>query len=301
MITDMQEPTWSVAIFAHNEESRILACLRSILEASAGRSMHTYVLANGCHDRTEAIVRTFALTHPSITLVSLELGDKAGAWNHFVHEIAPDGKVCFFVDGDVRVERGSLRALSDALQTAPEANAAAAVPAAGRSREFLQQLVCDRHLLLGNLYAVQGDFVRRARAAGARLPVGYIGDDGLVTSLAKWNLDPTGPFVDALVLPCPAARFSYTGFSIWRAGDWRRYWRRLVRYSLRHYQHQLLKPLLIEGGLVAMPATVTELYQRQAGALRHCRPRLGPTLLFDMIAIAQMRRREREPTRSKRT
>jgi hypothetical protein len=207
-----------------------------------------------------------------------------------VHDVAPRAQVCFFVDGDVQVKPGSFDALFMALQRSPGANAAAAVPATGRNKKFLEQLVSKHRLVLGNLYALRGDFVWQAKQAGARLPIGYMGEDGLVTSLVKWNLDPTGPFLNERVTPCSAARFVYRSFSLWLPRDWRTYWRRRVRYSLRHFQHELLVPLLTSAGLRGMPDTVPALYKQQSAMLRRCRPRLGIDTIFDSIAISQMRR-----------
>lgn len=285
-----EKQPWLVAVFAHNEEAHIVACLESIAKASAAHSIHAYVLANGCNDRTEMVVRNFALANPWVTLVSLALGDKANAWNVFVNDISHISYVYFFVDGDICVEPGSFDALFSALQRSPEANAAAAVPSVGRSKKFLEQLVCEHHLVLGNLYALHRDFVWQAKQIGARLPIGYIGEDGLVTSLAKWNLDPTGPFLKERVVPCPTARFVFRSFSPWNPWDWRTYWRRRVRYSLRQFQHELLLPLLKSAGLRGMPNTVDELYKQQAEMLRRCRPRLGVDTIFDSIAITRMRK-----------
>ena len=288
--TNSELQLWLVAVFAHNEAAQIVGCLESIAKASTTHLIHAYVLANDCNDRTETVVRDFALTHPWVTLISLALGDKANAWNTFVYDVAPRAQICFFVDGDIRVEPGSFDALFLALHRSPEANAAAAVPSVGRSKAYLEQLVCKQRLILGNLYALRGEFVWQVKNAGVRVPIGYIFEDGLVTSLAKWNLDPTGPFHDKRVTPCPAARFVYRSFSLWQPRDWRTYWRRRVRYSLGHFQHEFLAPLLKSEGLRAMPRTVAELYKQQSELLRRCRPRLGVNSIFDSIAIARMRR-----------
>jgi hypothetical protein len=90
---DSGKQLWLVAIFAHNEELQIIACLESLAKASATHLLHAYVLAIGCNDHTETVVRDFALTHPWVTLISLTLGDKANAWNVFVHDIAPRAQV----------------------------------------------------------------------------------------------------------------------------------------------------------------------------------------------------------------
>ncbi len=80
---DPEKQPWLVSVFAHNEELQLVACLESIARASATHLIHAYVLANGCNDRTETLVRDFALTHPWVTPVSLALGDKANAWSVF--------------------------------------------------------------------------------------------------------------------------------------------------------------------------------------------------------------------------
>ena len=282
------EPEWPVAVFAYNEERRIVECLKSLAKASATHNVRAYVLANGCTDRTEAVVRDFALRHPWVTLVSIALGDKSNAWNVFVHEVAPPAAAYFFVDGDVQIEPEAFDVLFAALADTPEANAAAGVPARGRSKAYQEQLVCKDRLVLGNLYALRGEFVANAKKTGARLPTGMVGDDGLVTSLAKWNLDPTGRFEHERVVPCPDARFTFRSFSLWSVRDWRTYWRRRVRYSIRHFQHELLVPLLKSDGLRGMPNSVVDLYKQQRKMLRDSRPRLGTDTLFDSIAIIRM-------------
>lgn len=294
---DPSRRAWSVAVFAHNEGPRIIDCLQSLEEA--GGRLRITVLANGCSDDTEALVNNYALEHPWVELVSLALGDKANAWNVYLHDVVATPAFAFFVDGDVRVSRGAFAALVSALEASPQANVAAAVPASGRSKQYLNRLVCEEHLVLGNLYALRGEFLRRAREVDLRLPRGYIGDDDLVTSLAKWDLDPTGPLLHERVAPCPPAQFTFESFSPWKLRDWPTYWRRRVRYSLRHMQHELLAPLLRSEGLGAMPVSIEDLYQRQSHLLPQCRPRLGVNALFDRIALRQMRHQVRLPSFSR--
>ncbi len=258
--------------------------------ASKTHPIQVYVIANGCTDCTETLVRDFAATRPWIELVSIALGDKSNAWNLFVHDLASQEQVCFFVDGDVRVTAGSFDALSSALHVTPGANGAAAIPISGRNRRKLQRLVCEEYLILGNLYALQGQFVCRIRNEGIRLPIGYIGDDGMVTSLAKWDLNPMGPFIHERIVPCPSASFAYRSLSPKMIRDWQLYWRRCVRYSLRHFQDKLMSSLLMRKGIKEMPNTAKCLYSIQREELEFCRPRLGPNVLFDIIAIRKMRR-----------
>jgi len=280
---------WAVCVFAYNEERGITACLDSVLSAGAAGSTRVYVVANGCSDGTEALVEGYAKSHPQVTLVPLRLGDKSNAWNVFVHEVAPEADVCFFVDGDVRVCEGAFERLAAALEASPGANAAAAVPARGRSKAWQEALVCEHHLILGNLYALRGEFVARARDGHVRFPIGYIGDDGLITSLAKWNLDPQGPFLEERVAPCPEAKFTFSSLSYRSLRDWKLYFRRGVRYSHRHFQHEMLVPILREFGVQGMPRSVDDLYLARSEQLASFSPRSGLDAIFDRIALKRMK------------
>src|SRR5262245_33131151 len=96
----------TVSVFAHNEERHIAACLDSIVAAEPDRELEVHVMANGCTDATEDIVREYGRRHPQVNLVSIGLGDKCNAWNVCVHEILPahcmGREVYFFMDGDAR-------------------------------------------------------------------------------------------------------------------------------------------------------------------------------------------------------
>ena len=151
--------TLPIAVFAHNEERKIVACLESLYAGGLERDFRAYVLANGCTDATAAVVREYAATRPEIQLVEISLGDKANAWNVYVRDIGVSAPVHFFVDGDVEVGPGSLAALRKGLAEHPEARAAAAVPATGRHLEHLRNGALAEHGLQGNLYALAGEFL----------------------------------------------------------------------------------------------------------------------------------------------
>ncbi len=259
---------WPVAVFAHNEAKNIVKALDSLLAAELDQPLIIYVLANGCTDDTEDVVRNYARRHREVSLISIQQGDKAGAWNQYVHEIAPQAEILFFTDGDVQVCEGALTELRLGLKKNPYANAATSVPATGRNAERLRRQILSERGLMGNLYALRGDFVKRIQERGIRLPSGFIGDDSLVGALAKWDLDPHRTWDDARIVPCAQAFFRFEPLSWWRHSDWRLYWRRINRYNLRAYQIALLSSLLKREGLKAIPRNVFELYQSTELKLR---------------------------------
>ena len=212
--------------------------------------------------RPRRLCDAVAREHPNVALISIELGDKANAWNLYVHEIAGDAEAYFFVDGDVRVRPGSLLRLRDALAVNPDANAAAALPASGRNLDSFRRDLIREHGLAGNLYALSAPFVAKIRHAGIRLPVGLVGEDSLVGALAKWNLDSEMHWNNARIVCAEAAEFAFESLSPFNPRDWHTYWRRLIRYKIRAYQNQLIRELLRRDGLAAMPRSVGDLYRR---------------------------------------
>jgi glycosyltransferase involved in cell wall biosynthesis len=257
--------TWPVMVLAHNEERHVAACLDSIFAADPDAQFTVFVMANGCTDRTEEIVRGYAARDPRVHLVSIALGDKCNAWNVFVHEtvpaMCPGAPIYFFMDGDARATPGSFSAMERALRADAHANAVGAPPASGRSMAHDRaELLRDRGLV-ANLYALRGAIVERCRARGVRIPLKLEGDDGLIGALVRWDLDPRRAMDEKRITPCADAGFLFESFSPRRAGDWRAYWRRMVRYGRRRYEFALLGPRLRAGGIEAMPRDIREIYR----------------------------------------
>ena len=290
--------TWSCAVFAYNEAASIGACLDSLLPALAElpRCRGIHVLANGCTDRTEAVVAAYAEHHGPIRLLSLPVADKAAAWNHYVHALAPDADMHLFMDGDVQAAPGAPAALARRLLVEPTARAVAALPGCGRSRVAWCAHMGQLGRLAGNLYALRGSFVAGLREAGLSLPRGLIGEDLFLSALVKGKPVPAG-----LVQPDPAlalepgALFLFRSLSPRRPGDWLTYARRLVRYRIRDHQLLLLLRHLQARGLPGMPADVAQLYAETKATLAfRWHGRQTPQ---EWLAVALLRRAMRQARR----
>ena len=278
---------WPVAVFAHNEARNIIACLDS-LRAAAGHATECYVLANACTDRTEALVREYSASHPGVQLVSIALGDKANAWNVFVHAVAPRGAAhYFFIDGDVRATPGSLDALAQALALHPQANGASALPRSGRGVAAFQRDMLRDNGIAGNLYGLRGSFVERIRAQAIRMPVGTIGEDALMGAMLKWDLRGDARWDNARVVVAREAGFAFDSVSPWLPREWKKYFRRRVRYSVRGYQNRMLGRAIQPGGFEALPQHVRDLYLRYPELLTL--GWRGADTLFDWLAIREIK------------
>ncbi len=283
---------WPVMVLAHNEERHIAACLDSLFQGEPEADLQVYVMANGCTDRTEEIVRDYAQRKAQVHLVSIRMPDKCNAWNVFIHEIARDKAadlpVYFFVDGDARIVPGALSRLAEGLERVPRAHAASAPPASGRNVERDRRDLIDGKLLVANLYALRGSFVEELQETGARLPLGLEGDDGLLGALIKWDLQPDRQEFDHdRIVPCPESGFVFESVSPLNPGEWRGYWRRAVRYGRRRYEFQLLGPRLKRLGIKGLPVHIRDIYQE---AERLSLNWDGAYTLSNWIALKNMRR-----------
>ena len=278
----------SVAIFAYNEQRLIGRCLDSVLDDSP-EAAEIYVLINGCTDRTEQIVAGYAARDGRVRPIVIARGDKANAWNHYVHVLAPGRDIHAFMDGDMRVRRGSFAGIAAAMAAHPRANGVAALPASGRSRARFRQKLLDKHELAGNFYAVRGRALEAFRDRGVRLPFGMFGEDGLVATLLKWDLEMSGPERPERVVACPEAEFVFDPLGLLSRRDWGIYRNRRMRYAVRYQQSCMLYPLLFEHGVAAIPAHVVDLYRNHGDKLELRFQ--GLNTLFDLLAIRRIRRR----------
>ncbi|BDT68588.1 hypothetical protein os1_27730 [Comamonadaceae bacterium OS-1] len=280
--------TWSIAVFAHNEAPRIAATLRSIEVAAQGMAaevvVDVVVLANGCQDGTAQVVRGLMAASPHLRVVEIAMADKANAWNTYVHTVAAAATLHVFVDGDVQVAPGALRAMAARLEQVPAAHAVGALPSTGRDREGWSQRMLSQGTLAGGLYALRGSFVQTLRQRGIRLPQGLIGEDWLVSLWAGRNLQPIAMAVEGgdQVVFAPEAGFAFRSLSPWRLADYRIYLRRLWRYAQRGVQYEMVWQWLRLRLPESLPPDVLSLYAQAPtpsrllwtgsvlGSLLHC-------------------------------
>lgn len=287
-----------VAIFAHNEERLIAGCLDSVLSVFAGErdlEPRLYVLVNGSSDRTAEVVKAYGRTHRSIHLVEIDLGDKCNAWNHYVYRIAPEAPIHVFMDGDVHMGPRAAQELIAALDRHPAAMAAAAAPKGGRHSARYREETRKHPGIWGNLYALRQSTLDAFRAKAIKLPVGAIGDDGLVGILIAKDLDPRKAYAAGRTVFADRAEFVYSPLRWFHPLDVKKYVRRRIRYSIRYYQFKILGRIFEERGLEGMPELMVDAYDRlpEFSDLR----RGGLNAIFDRLAWAAMTREYRERTR----
>lgn len=273
----------AVTVLAHNEEQRIGTCLDSLPLGDPGVAVH--VVVNGSTDRTAQIARARAA--PNVYVHVYEEGGKARSWDRFVRELPAFSRVHVFVDGDARVAPGSIAALAATLAAHPEANAASGLPLNGRGAAIYRESIVAERGLFGDLYALRGSFLERMRARGIRLPADLVGDDGLIAALAHTDLGPNAAWQCARVVPCAGAGFYCAPVRLADPATWRMQYRRMIAYSVRHFQNRIIIGMMEGPGPEALPERLASLY---AEWLPRFKPRRDPRLWwFDRLALARMR------------
>jgi len=99
----------SLGIMAYNEEGGIGRLLDALLKEAFvhARLKEIVVVASGCTDRTEAIVRDFMKNEPRIHLIAeSQRKGKASAINHFLSTAS--GDICVLESADTRSEAGAI-------------------------------------------------------------------------------------------------------------------------------------------------------------------------------------------------
>jgi hypothetical protein len=141
--------------------------------------------------------------------------------------------------------------------------------------------------LAGNLYALSKHFVDRLRLLKVCLPIGFIGDDGLVGSLAYWDLEPRNEWDKAKIVVCEEAQFKYKSLSVFRKHDWQVQHKRMLRYSIRRWQNKMIGRVLKEKGIDGIPKHAEDLYEKYARNL--VVTWRGTATIYDWIALRLIR------------
>lgn len=186
--------SWAVAIIASRERvDTLISTVLASLDATPETTL-TDVLVNGNAALAQNMAVWAASAGPAgrhIRIWSISQGDKAHAWNEYVHRIWPAGRTVFFLDGYARPRPDGLRRLANSLARQPDAFGATGVPSSGRSAPTLRAAMLKTGGFHGNMHAIPVHAMNGLRAAGFRLPLGLYRTDSMIGAVLMFALDPT--------------------------------------------------------------------------------------------------------------
>jgi glycosyltransferase involved in cell wall biosynthesis len=198
--TAMKKRRIEIAVFAHNEERNIAACIADITsqEFQPTDSVSIAILCNGCTDATvevASIAATSSRDAAQVSVVNLSPGGKARTWNWFVSRLSSDTEIVVFVDGDIRLKdkHGIARLLQHlddrtlvASVSQPVAVFEAPTPRWLRIVFERTKSRLDDGAICGQLYAVRASAIKPIR-----LPVPCLVEDGFLAACLKTSLFET--------------------------------------------------------------------------------------------------------------
>lgn len=186
---------WAVAIFASRETPEELRATLDATLVAAQKPTLIDVLINGNDVLAAAFSERLDATAGGgkgamVRVWSIGVGDKANAWNQYVHRIWSAGSCVFFMDGYVRPDPDALALLEAGMESAPDVLGATGIPRAGNSAARQRRQMLEKGGLHGNLYCLRRETMAVIKKTPFHLPLGIYRTDSILGAALKFNLDP---------------------------------------------------------------------------------------------------------------
>ena len=185
---------WAVAIIAAREAPDTL---KRTVEAAQAASVNMDTLIDVLVNGNPALAREIAAwvaassdMRPNVQVWSIARGDKAHAWNEYVHRIWARGRTAFFLDGYAQPRPDAFALLAASLAQSPETLGATGVPSSGRTAARSKANMLVNGGFQGNMHAIAASAMETLHTVGFRLPLGLYRTDSLIGALLKFGLDP---------------------------------------------------------------------------------------------------------------
>jgi len=243
----MLNSNYSIVMFAYNEEQNITKSVSSIFNNVDDNLFKLFVLANGCTDNTVTVLNELKKTYKKLEVINLTLGDKCNAWNEYIHNIAPECNIHYFVDADVQFSDNCFNSMSQHLNNSNVNTVAiAGMPLSGRNINFYHELIIERACIFGNLYGLKHSFIQRMREEKFKLPMGLNWIDSFLTKAIntdlqffKYNLPNRTCYLEGV-------GYKFDSLSIFKYQDIKLYISRIARYELGKLQEVFLDDLPVK-------------------------------------------------------
>lgn len=250
-------------MFAYNEQNNIASSIVSIYKNSDEKLNIFFLIANGCTDNTVQIAEKekARLGFSSMQVVSLDVGDKCNAWNHYVHNLSGTAKTHFFVDADVKFSENCFPKMHTALQNSEEQTVTiAGMPLTGRNIQYYRSLVIEHSCFFGNLYGLKDNFIKRIQKADFHLPKGLNWIDSFLTKAVNTDLNFFNYNLKKRVIYLEDVGYYFDSLSPLRFDDIRLYVNRIARYELGKLQENHLDNIDVNNWPKEMKAINEKIY-----------------------------------------
>lgn len=260
--------TWAVAVFAARENSiQLLSTINAIKEAAEERILID-VMVNGNPQLAPDISKLLKGSRLStsslvIRVWSILLGDKAHAWNQYVHQIWPGARCTFFVDGYVQVKGNALSLLDAGLTSSPSSLGGTGVPTTGRTAANLRRQMLAEGGIHGNFFALKNDTMNQLRQRQFNLPLGIYRTDSTLGAALAFGLDPSRQEWDikGRIFVHPDVTWTTDERTWWHYAEIKSQFKRILRQAQGVLENKAVENFLAHQKMVPekLPYTVSEL------------------------------------------
>jgi hypothetical protein len=230
----------AIVVFTSRESPGVvMKCIDSIVAGVGPVPATIDIIVNGNGAAASAlrdIGRTVCKTNGQdvkLRVWEIVFGDKANAWNQYVHDVWPSSGITFFVDGYVRLCRDAISSVMSTLANAPETvYGATGIPVSGKSSPRLAREMTTYGGIHGNFYALRRSAMDELRRRKFKLPVGLYRTDGVLGAVLAYRFDPNanGWNADTIIVE-PSAKWSFEALRWWSPRDLLVHLRRMQRQA----------------------------------------------------------------------
>lgn len=244
--------SWAIVVFSARETpDQLFQTLQAAVVAAKSTGCID-VLVNGNPALATTIAnRTATLARlpgpsPLLRVWSLTQGDKANAWNNYIHHIWQGERISFFIDGYVRLNPDAIELLGNAVASQPYVLGGTGVPSMGRTAPAMRAYMATHGGFHGNLCCIKGEVIRQLRHRNINLPFGLYRVDSLMGALLSFGLDPVRSNWDHhRILVHSDASWKTDPRYWWRLSDLSAQVRRILRQARGTLENAAVKNLFV--------------------------------------------------------
>lgn len=281
----------AVAIISSRESTETLGkTVAAALRALEGFNAVLDVVVNGNQGLAESLVshlRTSDGKLPAgvgLRCWSLPCGDKAHAWNTYVHQLWPGARTTVFMDGYVEPAADAFLLLDKGLAENLNALGATGVPSVGASARRMRREMTSAGGIHGNLFAIRADAMHMVREAKFFVPMGLYRVDAVIGAALFKQCQPLGTTWDVeRIVVLPAVSWNFDPLKWWRIKDLIAYLKRRSRQQQGKLENLAFRDFFMrrQQSLDKLPQTALGLVE---GWVRHAPDEAGSVLKRSSVA-----------------
>ncbi|MFX1678196.1 hypothetical protein PV762_03100 [Mitsuaria sp. CC2] len=255
----------SLVIFSSRESDAVLHANVSALRGALPPDMQVVILVNGNGALVGQLRRRLAVEPPPfpVSLWEIPHGDKANAWNQYVHAIWQGESLVCFIDGYVTLPPLAIARLAEAVEAGgAHVLGGTGQPSIGRGSAALRERMRQEGGFHGNFCCLKGSTIAAMRARGLRLPVGLYRTDSLMGAFLSFGLHPeSSPWDPSRIAVADDATWLLPKKQWWRPGDVKGQIKRVLRQGRGRVENAAVKFFLAtrHQPIDSLPATARAL------------------------------------------